>query len=75
MRFMKIEEHDNSDGTISVSISGKPLGCTVCGTTEFHERKTLLNTPKGEFFNLAWAEKKAQNYICVQCGYIFWFLR
>ncbi len=72
---MEIQEFDNADGTISVKIAGKPLACSICGNQEFHERKALLNTRGGEFFNLAWAEKRAQNYICVQCGYIFWFLR
>jgi predicted nucleic-acid-binding Zn-ribbon protein len=72
---MKIEEFENTDGTISVRISGKPLTCIVCGNYEYHERKALLNTRSGELFNLAWAEKKATNYICAHCGYIFWFLR
>lgn len=70
-----IEEFPHSDGTIGVQISGRPLTCIICGGDEYHERKTLLNTRGGEFLNLAWAEKKAQNYICVNCGYIFWFLR
>lgn len=70
-----IEEFPNSDRTITVRIAGKPLACIVCGNHEYHERKTLLNTRGGEFLNLAWAEKKAQNYICANCGYIFWFLR
>ncbi len=73
--MLTIDEIKESDGTVSVQIAGKPLSCVVCGSQKYHERKTLLNTRGGEFLNLAWAEKKAQNYICIQCGYISWFLR
>jgi predicted nucleic-acid-binding Zn-ribbon protein len=70
-----LDELQNADGTLTVHIAGKPLSCVVCGNQKYHERKTLLNTRGGELFNLAWAQRKAQNYICVKCGYIFWFLR
>jgi hypothetical protein len=73
--MLAMDEQENPDGTLSVQIDGKPLRCAVCGSDKFHERKTLLNSRSGELFNLAWAEKKAQNYICIECGYIFWFLR
>lgn len=73
--MLTMDEYEDSDGTVSVQIAGKPLLCIVCGSHKYHERKSLLNTRSGELFSLAWAEKRAQNYICVQCGYIFWFLR
>ena len=73
--MLTIDELQNPDGTLTVHIAGNPLSCVVCGSQKYHGRKTLLNTRGGELFNLAWAEKKAQNYICIECGYIFWFLR
>jgi hypothetical protein len=27
----------------------------------------------GELFGLAWADQRATNYICTNCGYVFWF--
>jgi rubredoxin len=46
----------------------------VCGGTRFHERNSLLNTRAAVFFNVNWANKEATNFICANCGYIFWFM-
>ncbi|OEF96128.1 hypothetical protein BHF68_10375 [Desulfuribacillus alkaliarsenatis] len=35
--------------------------------------KTLLNSRGATFFNVDWANEDAMNYICNDCGYIFWF--
>jgi predicted nucleic-acid-binding Zn-ribbon protein len=71
---MEIQEIDRGDGTIEVQVGARKLTCTVCGHQQFHERNSLLNTRAATFFKVDWANKEATNYICAQCGYIFWFL-
>lgn len=71
---MAFQEFDRGDGTIEVDAFGRKLACVVCGNTRFHERNSLLNTRGAAFFNVDWLNKQATNYICAQCGYIFWFL-
>jgi hypothetical protein len=71
---MKIEETRQDDGSIQVTLDGKPLICLICGNQRFHERSSLLNTRSGEFFGMAWTDPKATNFVCINCGYIFWFL-
>ncbi len=67
------QEIDRGDGTIEVQIGDRRLACAVCGNQQFHERNSLLNTRVATFFKFDWANKEATNYICAQCGYIFWF--
>ena len=55
-------------------VKGKALVCPVCDNDCFWERRTLMNTPGMTFAGLDWANKKAQNYICGECGYVYWFL-
>jgi predicted nucleic-acid-binding Zn-ribbon protein len=71
---MTFREIDRGDGLIEVEIGEGKLTCTVCGNQQFHERNSLLNTRAATFFNFDWANKEATNYICAQCGYIFWFM-
>jgi hypothetical protein len=68
------EETPQDDGTIAVKAYGHDLTCPVCQGQRFHERSSLLNTKMMTFFKLDWANKEATNFICAQCGYIFWFL-
>jgi len=56
-------------------IMGKPLVCPVCDHDEFWTRETLMNTAGASFLGFDWANKAAKNYICDQCGYVFWFLK
>ena len=70
---MNIEVMEHHDGWVQVIFDDKPLTCPVCSGQHYHERSFLLNTRGGEFFGLAWAEDKATNFICLRCGYIFWF--
>ena len=56
-------------------IKGHQLKCTVCKNDTFWERETLMNTPGLTFLGLEWANKKAQNYICDNCGFVHWFLQ
>lgn len=55
-------------------VKGKTLECPVCNNDKFWERKTLMNTPGMTFIGFDWANKTAQNYICGNCGYVYWFL-
>jgi predicted nucleic-acid-binding Zn-ribbon protein len=71
---MTFNEIECGDGTIEVEIGERKLACAVCGHTHFHERNSMLNTRLATFFKVDWANKEATNYICAQCGYIFWFL-
>lgn len=52
---------------------GKKLLCAVCEHDRFWSRTTLMNTKGATFFGVDWANKEAVNYVCEQCGYIFWF--
>lgn len=69
-----IHETQQADGSIAVTVNGKPLVCPVCGNGSFSERKSLLNSRSGELFGVAWADKSATNFICTGCGYIYWFM-
>jgi predicted nucleic-acid-binding Zn-ribbon protein len=72
--MITIEERELGNGNIEVQVGNGKLTCGVCGCQQFHERNSLLNTRAATFFNFDWANKEATNYICVQCGYIFWFM-
>jgi predicted nucleic-acid-binding Zn-ribbon protein len=71
---MNFQEVPQQDGSIDVIAAGKRLACVVCGGTSFHERNSLLSTRAAAFFNVNWANKEATNFICANCGYIFWFM-
>lgn len=55
-------------------VKGHRLTCPICGQNRFWTRKTLMNTNAMTFFGLDWANKRADNYICDDCGYVLWFL-
>lgn len=55
-------------------IKGNLLECSVCKNDTFWERETLMNTPGLTFLGVEWANKRAQNYICDNCGFVHWFL-
>lgn len=59
----------------NVSIEGNKLVCPICNGKQFWTKKTLMNTPGMSFLNLDWANKRATNYICTQCGYVYWFMK
>jgi hypothetical protein len=44
-----------------IFINSKMLECPVCSATHFHARTDLFPA------------KGVINYICIECGYIFWF--
>jgi len=72
--MITIKEHELGNGDIEVQVGNGKLTCSVCGGQQFHERDSLLNTRAATFFRFDWANKEATNYICVHCGYIFWFM-
>jgi len=55
-------------------IKGNKLVCAICKNDKFWARETLMNTVGLTILKLDWANKKAQNYICDNCGYVHWFL-
>ncbi|MGD0579844.1 MAG: hypothetical protein ABSC08_13050 [Bryobacteraceae bacterium] len=71
---MDFKEIEQPDGSIQVTLDGKPLTCLVCGNNCYHERGSMMNTRVREFFNVAWTGDKATNFVCTNCGYVFWFL-
>ncbi len=56
-------------------VQGYKLVCPVCGHDLFWTRRSLLNTATATFFNLDWANREANNFICERCGHIMWFQR
>jgi len=57
------------------SISGQKLRCPICDFTEFWTRETLMNTTGMTLAGIEWANRKAMNYICNNCGYVYWFMK
>ena len=55
-------------------IQGRKIKCQFCGCTNFTTRKTILDTRGFMLFNMGWANKSADNYICDDCGHIMWFM-
>jgi len=68
-----IQKVERSDGTVEVTLSGKPLTCTACGSRLYRRRKSFLKTrDDSEDFR---TDREVSSYICANCGYIynFWF--
>ena len=57
-----------------IIIKENKLACCVCNYDKFSFRETLMNTPKMTFLKLDWANKRAKNYICSNCGFVHWFM-
>lgn len=55
-------------------VKGHKLTCPVCGQDRSWTRRTLMNTSAMTFFGFDWADKKADNYVCGNCGHVLWFL-
>lgn len=56
------------------TVKGNRLECPVCRHKRFRTRRTLMNTPGMTFFGFDWANRTATNYICENCGYVYWFM-
>ncbi|WP_026478920.1 hypothetical protein [Alkaliphilus transvaalensis] len=59
---------------VKIEINGNELICPVCKHDEFWTRETLMNTAGATFLGFDWANKAATNYVCDECGYVYWFL-
>jgi hypothetical protein len=57
-----------------VEVGGRTLQCEICKGSQFRHRKAQLNTAAATFFNLDWANRSANCYVCDRCGYVHWFL-
>jgi hypothetical protein len=62
---------EQDDGSLTVSIDGTTLACVVCRNDRFHKRASQL--PKQ--FGLDWLHSGTTNFVCTNCGYIFWFVQ
>jgi len=72
---MMFNEIPQGNGTIQVEAAGHKLVCPVCQNTTYHERNSLIHTRLAAFFRVDWASgNTATNFICTNCGYVFWFL-
>lgn len=71
-RDARLEQPEEPQGGKAV-VAGRELVCPVCGCKSFWQRETQLNTSGMTFLGLDWANISAQNYVCNDCGYMFWF--
>jgi hypothetical protein len=60
---------EETDGSLTVSIDGTALACVVCRNNKFHKRTSQLPNQ----FGLDWVDSGTTNFVCTNCGYIFWF--
>ncbi|HSU14166.1 hypothetical protein [Longimicrobium sp.] len=62
------------EGT-SLVVQGRQVPCPICAHDRFWTRKTLMDTRGASFFGIDWANPSAENYICLRCGHVLWFMR
>lgn len=55
------------------NVKGIDLKCPVCSNDKFRTKQVLLNTAAMSFFNLDWANRNANCFICSECTHIMWF--
>jgi predicted RNA-binding Zn-ribbon protein involved in translation (DUF1610 family) len=56
-------------------IDGHKLICPICKNETFWYKKTLMNTKSASLLGYDWTNKNADNYICSNCGYVYWFFK
>lgn len=54
-------------------IAGHPVTCTHCQNGSFFKRQSSPNGRRVAFFDEAWQNGGADNYICARCGHLMWF--
>jgi len=59
---------------LTVEVKGRELRCPICSNNLFWTRRALLNTSVATFFNLDWANRNANCFVCSNCTHISWFL-
>lgn len=57
-----------------VEMLGREFNCQICRHDEFRRREAQLNTAVATFFDFDWANESAIWLVCVNCGYIHWFI-
>jgi hypothetical protein len=55
-------------------VLGHQLRCPICQHDHFTMRRSLLNTRGLTLLDLDWANRRATNFVCAQCGHILWFI-
>jgi len=61
------------DKARTYEIAGRPVTCTHCENGSFFKRQSAPNGRRLAFFDEAWQNGGADNYICARCGYLMWF--
>ena len=56
-------------------VEGRHVPCPICAHDRFWTRQTLMDTRGAAFFGLDWANPSAENYVCLRCGHVLWFMR
>jgi DNA-directed RNA polymerase subunit RPC12/RpoP len=59
----------------ALEVGGRQISCPICGHDRYRTRKTLMGTRGAAFFNADWANPSAENFICLRCGYVLWFMQ
>lgn len=57
------------------AVGGKKVGCPICDGQVFDRSSAQLNTSVATFLNFDWANKTADNLVCLNCGYVLWFVK
>jgi transcription elongation factor Elf1 len=55
-------------------VLGKQLTCPICAHTRLTTRRSLPNTRVLTFLELDWANRRATNFVCENCGHVLWFV-
>ncbi len=72
MGFLKKLFSESGKGKEEI-VCGRKLICSHCGNDRFLNKSFMLNTQGSTFFDIKWADRVAENYICDKCGMIHWF--
>lgn len=75
LEILREVESQSSAEACPRTVAGHALRCPICGHEAFWKRRTLMNTPGMTFFGVEWANRQAENFVCVRCGHVLWFLR
>ena len=58
----------------TIEVIAHQLICPICSNQLFWTRQAQLNTAVATFFNLDWANRSANCFVCSECTHISWFL-
>jgi predicted nucleic-acid-binding Zn-ribbon protein len=57
-----------------VTINQLLLECLFCRNETFVHRQVQMNTAGMELFDLGWANKASDAFVCASCGYVHEFM-